>query len=211
VAGAEPVRLSDRLRADTRGWHDALEATGFATAMLAGKLPLDRYVGQLAFLRVVLEALEGELTDVGGPPGSPGSAAARVWAPELIKLPLIERDLAYFGGSAPGVRATEEADAFAREIHAAGPHELLGVLYVLEGSTLGALMLRAYVCQTYRLAEPDGVAYYGSGDRARWSRFTARLNGAITAPEAQDSVVAGALAAYGRTKMVTETLSKGLV
>ena len=52
-----PATVVERLRASTRDWHDALEATPFASAMLAGTLPIERYVGQLAAYRVVLAAL----------------------------------------------------------------------------------------------------------------------------------------------------------
>ncbi|MFF7331204.1 biliverdin-producing heme oxygenase [Streptomyces sp. NPDC008150] len=204
--GPARVPLSDRLRAETRSWHDALEATGFAAAMLAGTLPRDRYAGQLAALRVVLGALEEELS--GAAATSP--AAAGVWSPELAKLPFLERDLTYLSNTAPRVRAPAEAEAFARGIRAAEPLALLGCLYVLEGSTLGARMLRPHVCRAYGLDGPDGAAYYGSGDRDRWSRFTARLNGTVTGPAEQDRVVAGAVTAYGHTRAVTEALSAGL-
>lgn len=204
--GTAGVPLSDRLRAQTRSWHDALEATRFAAAMLAGTLPLDRYAGQLAALRVVLGALEEELS--GAAVTNP--AAAGVWSPELVKLPFLERDLAYLSDTAPGVRATAEAEAFARGIRTAEPLALLGCLYVLEGSTLGARMLRPHVCRAYGFDGPDGAAYYGSGDRDRWSRFTARLNATVTGREEQDRVVAGAVTAYGHTSAVTGALSEGL-
>ena len=109
-----------------------------------------------------------------------------------MKLPLIERDLAYFAnlGTSPGPWAAEEAEAFAAEIrHRAAASDLRatppssGFLYVMEGSTLGALVLHPYVIAAYRLPGTDGVAYYTSGDRDRWVRFTNRMNQALTDPE----------------------------
>ncbi|MDW4907523.1 biliverdin-producing heme oxygenase [Streptomyces sp. ADMS] len=205
-----PATVVERLRASTRDWHDALEATPFASAMIAGTLPVDRYVGQLAAYRVVLEALEGELTRVTD------SSADPVWSPDLIKLPLVERDLAYFAslGTAPGPWAAEEAEAFAAEIRQravdADLRALLGFLYVMEGSTLGALFLHPYVTTAHRLPGTDGVAYYTSGDRDRWARFTARMNQALTDPEAQDQVVEAARIAYRHTAAITGALSVGL-
>lgn len=203
----------ERLRASTRDWHDALEATPFASAMIAGTLPVERYVGQLAAYRVVLEALEGELARVADPSSDAGDA---VWSPDLVKLPLVERDLAYFAGlgTVPGSWAAEEADAFAADIRQRAADSdlpaLLGYLYVMEGSTLGALFLHPYVTAAYRLPGTDGVAYYTSGDRDRWARFTSRMNQALTAPEAQEQVIAAARIAYRHTAAITGALSVGL-
>ncbi|MCT9081714.1 biliverdin-producing heme oxygenase [Streptomyces fulvoviolaceus] len=209
---AAPATATERLRAGTRVWHDALEATPFASAMVGGTLPLDRYVAQLAAYRVVLETLEGELSRTVSP------SVASVWSPDLAKLPLIESDLRYFAasGTAPktgAAQAAEAAEAFAREIRrtaASDPQTLLGFLYVLEGSTLGGLILRQYVTRAYGLGDADGVAYYGSGDRDRWARFTARMNRAVTEPEAQDRVVDAAGRAYHHTATIAQALSVGL-
>lgn len=212
---AAPETAVERLRTSTRTWHDALEATPFATAMIARTLPVERYVGQLAAYRVVLEALEDEL---GRVTGSSDSSADPVWSPDLVKLPLIERDLAYFAGlgTVPGPWAAEEADAFAADVRQRAADSdlpaLLGYLYVMEGSTLGALFLHPYVTAAYRLPGTDGVAYYTSGDRERWAGLTARMNQsqALAGPEAQDRVVAAAHSAYRHAAAITGALSVGL-
>ena len=200
-------RLSGRLRNSTRARHQALETTGFATAMLAGTLPLDRYVGQLAAYRVVLEALEGELTRVTCP------SVASVWSPDLVKLPLVERDLHHFANRGtipePGPASAE----FAEEIHRTAttePRELLGILYVLEGSTLGAMFLLRYVTEAYRLTDGNGASYYGSGDRTRWAGFTERLDRALGEPAVQERVLAAAERAYRHVALISGELSVGL-
>nr|WP_203689125.1 biliverdin-producing heme oxygenase [Streptomyces sp. SID12488] len=198
------------MRTSTRDWHDALEATPFASAMIAGTLPVERYVGQLAAYRVVLSALEGELARVTE------SSADPVWSADLGKLPVIERDLAYFAslGTVPGSWAAEEGEAFAADVRrlaaASDLPALLGYLYVMEGSTLGALYLHPYVTAAYRLPGTDGVAYYTSGDRDRWARFASRMNQALADPEVQDQVVAAARGAYRHTAAITGALSVGL-
>ncbi|MDX2543850.1 biliverdin-producing heme oxygenase [Streptomyces sp. WI04-05B] len=202
----------ERLRRSTRDWHDALEATPFAAAMVDGTLPVERYVGQLAAYRVVLGALESELAGV-----TDFSADRPVWSLDLVKLPLVERDLAHFAnlGTLPGPWAADKADAFATDIRQRAADSdlaaLLGYLYVMEGSTLGALFLHRYVTAAYHLPGTDGVAYYTSGDRDRWARFTARMNQAFAEPEAQDEVVAAARQAYGHVAAITNALSEGLV
>lgn len=198
--------VMERLRAGTRGAHDGLEDARFATAMTDGTLPLDRYVGQLAAYRGVLEALEDELSRTTDP--SVGS----VWSDELRKLHLVDRDLNHFGdtGSALAAEAGKDFARAVRDAAAADPRALLGFLYVMEGSTLGGTVLRPHVAKAYRLDSGDGVAYYGSGDRERWARLTERMNAALTGPEAQEPVVAAAREAYRHTTAISRALSAGL-
>jgi heme oxygenase len=80
----------------------------------------------------------------------------------------------------------------------------------MEGSTLGARVLRQYVTAAYRLRTADGVAYHGSGDRDRRARFTARLNRALAEPEPQDRVITAAHRAYHHITAISEALSVGL-
>lgn len=200
-------QLSGRLRNGTRAWHQALENTGFATAMLAGTLPLDRYVGQLAAYRVVLAALEGELTRVTCP------SVTSVWSPDLVKLPLIERDLHHFTALGTTPQPGPSAEEFAREIRrtaATEPRELLGFLYVLEGSTLGAMFLLRHVTEAYRLTDGNGASYYGSGDRTRWAAFAERLDRALGEPAVQERVLAAADRAYRHVSLISGELSAGL-
>jgi heme oxygenase len=198
---------TQRLRRGTRTWHEALESTGFATALATGTLPLDRYVGQLAAYRVVLAALETEIARAVCP--SVGS----VWSPDLAKLPLVERDLRHFAALGTAPRPCPAAEEFAVEIRrtaAVEPTELLGFLYVLEGSTLGAGFLRRYVTEAYGLTDGNGVSYYGSGDRARWAAFAERLDRALAEPAVQDRVLAAAERAYRHVALISGELSAGL-
>lgn len=202
--------MAECIRASTRTRHEELEGTPFCLAMLAGTLPLDRYVDQLAAYRVVLKALEEELSRAAGP------CVSSVWSADLVKLPLIDRDLMHFAedGVFPASVAAAQAQAFAREIRSAAasdPLALLGFLYVLEGSTMGGMVLRRYVTEAYRLRGTDGVAYYASGDRERWSRFTARLNEALPGPDGQDGVIAAVGRAYHHIIAIAGALSTGLV
>ncbi|MCM1969258.1 MULTISPECIES: biliverdin-producing heme oxygenase [unclassified Streptomyces] len=200
----------DRIRASTRGRHQDLEGTPFSLAMLAGTLPLDRYVDQLAAYRRVLGALEAELSRATDP------CVTSVWSADLVKIPCIDRDLMHFAedGVFPASTAAAPADALAREIRAAAasdPPALLGFLYVLEGSTLGGAILRRYVAEAYGLRDTDGVAYYASGDRERWAGFTARLNAALPGPGEQDRVLAAVGRAYHHVAAISAALSTGLV
>ncbi|MFD3558108.1 biliverdin-producing heme oxygenase [Streptomyces sp. NPDC058686] len=199
--------IAERLRTAMRSAHGALETTPFAAAMFSGTLPLERYVTQLAAHGVILATLEDELSRATEP------AVAQVWSADLVKLPLIEHDLRFFAGRDTVAHPPEQADHCAAEVRRTARTDataLLGFLYVLEGSTLGARFLLPRVRTAYQLREPDGLAYYASGDRDRWARFTARLNGALTAADAQDRVLAAATAAYRHIAHLARALSTGL-
>lgn len=198
--------LMERLRRETAPWHAALEATAFGRAMLSETLPLDRYVGQLAANRVVLAALEEELARSSAP------TVAMVWQADLAKVDVLDRDLAFFATASPPAAADAgtAADAWVADIRQAAttaPEDLIGFLYVMEGSTFGAMILSRHVRAAYKLENADGLAYYLSGDRARWAAFTARMNEAVSTPQAQDRVVEAAQRAYRHTAAITEALS----
>jgi heme oxygenase len=194
-----------RLREQTRTWHDALEATSFSLALRNHTLPLDRYAGQLAAYRVILDALETRLST------SDDESVAAVWRPDLAKVPLLTRDLEFFGTSEFPSETLDVARRCAAAIHGLEPVALLGFLYVLEGSTLGALDLSRHVRATYDLTGEDGLAYYDSGDRDRWAGFSARMNACLVCEPVQERVIAAAGTAYQWIAVTLTTLEPAQV
>ncbi|MFG1797768.1 biliverdin-producing heme oxygenase [Nocardia sp. NPDC049149] len=196
--------IMQRLRAETSTWHTMLEATPFSVELLSRTMPLSRYVGQLIAYRIILDALEAVLT------GSADPTVTAVWQPDLAKVPLLEQDLEFFDtlpvGNVP-TPAIRAAQRFATAItrHAAtDPVSSLGFLYVMEGSTMGALQLTAHIRATFGLTQDRGVAYYSCGDRQRWTAFAHRMNDAIVDEPRQQQVLAAADNAY---RAITETLA----
>lgn len=194
-----------RLREETRTWHDALEATSFSLALRERRLPLDRYVGQLAAYRIILDALETRLA------ATDDETVAAVWRPDLAKVPLLDQDLRFFGAGELPSETLDVAQRCAAAIHHLDPVALLGFLYVLEGSTLGALDLSRHVRATYRLTGEDGLAYYGSGDRDRWAGFSARMNSALLREPVRERVLAAAGTAYQWIAVTLTTLEPAQV
>jgi len=193
-----------RLRAETRGWHDALEATPFSLALGNRTLPLDRYVGQLTAYRIILSTLETRLATTAD------ATVAAVWHPDLTKMPLLDRDLAYFSQRPAGEFLAETvgvAERIAMAVDHREPAALLGFLYVFEGSTLGALELTQHVRAAFQLPDDHGLAYYTSGDRTRWAGFSARMDAALTHDPRQEDVLAAATTAYRWIADVLDTLS----
>lgn len=208
--------VMDRLKAETRADHDATEAIPFSAAMVNRSLPRDRYVAQLAAYAAVHEALESALSE------SSHATVSAVWQDDLRKLPLLNKDLAFFAAehqagqqNAVFAAAMEAAEQYAAEIREQREHDpvaLLGHLYVLEGSTLGATILRMHLKEAYDLDE-EGLAYYspyGNAAMPHWREFKQRMNSHVTDPDEQERVLAAARQSFRRIGTILEALSKDL-
>ena len=193
---AQATLAMERLRAATRAEHRRLEALPYFAALRAGTLPVAHYVGLLAALRLLHETVEAELVPATGP------VVAAVWDERLRAAPLLTRDLAFFAAAAPPPRALLRAAALAdalRQRCADAPAALLGVLYVLEGSALGGVLLRHQVARAFGLRGRDGLAYLtrdGRRSGSHWARFRERMDAALARPRDQAAAVAAARAAY---------------
>ncbi|MFD0361352.1 biliverdin-producing heme oxygenase [Nocardia sp. GCM10030253] len=196
--------IMQRLRAETRAWHNALEATPFNLELLSRTLSLGRYVGQLRAYRIILDTLETRLA------GSEDPIVTAVWRSELTKVPLLDQDLEFFDSvpadditAAAVVVAERFADAIADRM-TADPVSSLGFLYVMEGSTMGGLELTAHVRATFGLTDGRGLTYYNSGDRQRWAAMTTRMNDAVVDEPRQQLVLTAADTGY---RAIADTLA----
>lgn len=210
----------DRLRAETRPAHDTTEGIPFSAAMVQRRLPRDRYIGQLVAYAIVHRVLDAALA------GSDHPAVRAAWSDDLAKTPLLQRDLAFFAaeinpappGGAWGVppAAIESAERFAEVVGARAQHDpvsLLGYLYVLEGSTLGATILRQHIAAAYGLTNDDGLAYYspyGNAVMPHWKQFKERMNAAVTDAADQDRIIEAASDAFQRIGEILRALSVDL-
>jgi len=204
--------VMDRLKAETRGSHDDTEGIPYSAAVVGRRLPKDRFIGQLAAYRTIHGALERAISQSTDP------AVTAVWDATMVKAPLLDADLAYFGAdetTAP-LAARAAAQAFSdriQDLAESDPVALLGFLYVLEGSTLGATILRGHLAAAYGLENDQGLAYqspYGASPMPQWMAFKARMNAAISDGPTQDRVVAAAQEAFRRIGDVLRALSVGL-
>lgn len=196
-----------RLRAETRERHVATEAIPFSSAIVNGSLPRSSYIGQLKAYLPIHAALERAFETPGHP------ALAAVWSTDMRKTHLIEADLRAL--DLDGAHIPSAADASAQMVawveHLADtdPIALLGVLYVLEGSTLGGALLRRHLSVAYGLTD-DGLRYYspyGVGPKPHWVAFSERMNSAVTDATDGDRIVAAADETFERIGRILSALS----
>lgn len=136
-----------------------------------------------------------------------GDKALQAFVPGLDKrrrLPLIEadiEDLRALGFTVPAVMAARFSVGKDCDTAAA-----LGWLYVVEGSNLGASLLRKAVAQI-GLSDEYGARHLApapEGPAAHWRVFTTALDKVHLDPDAEDRVVSGAKAAFMRVQALAE-------
>ena len=182
------------LKAETNDHHRRAESSPFQRALVAGKLPVDRYVGWLEQMRVLYRVLEAELTLA-----AVGDRYAALLGTRWRRTPELLADLAHFGRPAEPA-PMPATDAFVGQLARWGGEKsaaLIGVLYVLEGSTNGSRYIARSLRKAYAL-DLAGLGYldpYGDAQTEEWARFKAALDAAIPADDLP-AVVAGAIATF---------------
>lgn len=190
--------LMNRLRRETEEHHRKIEALPFFDALMAGTLPLRSYVGLLKAMAVVNGVLESALSRAAHP------LLASLWREDMRKLPLLHADLASLEDHGPGdiIPAAERAldlAAAVRRWSASQSFALLGCLYVLEGSMLGAKVVRHKVAQMLGPRGGAGLAYlsaYDADGADHWRGFSRRMDAVPRDQEVCRTIVEGARATF---------------
>jgi heme oxygenase len=181
-----------------------LQALPFFQVLAAFRLPLESYVGQLRALAVIHAVLEQALATCSEP------RVAAVWRSDLRKFPRLQEDLRFFEPRAvadlkePAEAALVIAGQLSRQ-SVEQPLALLGALYVLEGSMLGAQVLRRLYAQAFLLNGEEGLAYlatYGAEAPARWAEFQQRLNAIQLNPEERGQVAQAATELFAQLEEI---------
>lgn len=175
------------LRARTRELHTRAERHPVQASLVQGRTDRAGYASYLSQMLCIHRALEAELSR------RLGSEALAPVEPSQFRAGAIEADLAWLGAEAePPV---EPVARFAAGVVYESDEALLGMHYVLEGSTNGGRFIASAVRRGLGLEGNEGVRYldpYGDAQRARWAAFCEALGLTPLDGAAQESVVAGA-------------------
>lgn len=194
------------LKAETNDHHRRAEGSPFQRSMVKGTLPIGGYTGWLEQMRLVYRALEAELTVA-----TAGDRYAALLGSRWRRTPELLADLAHFG------RPTEPmpvpaTSAFIAQLERWGREKsaaLIGVLYVLEGSTNGSRYIARNLRKAYGL-DAAGLGYldpYGEAQASEWAQFKVALDIAI-APSDLPTVTAGAIATFEAVTAIGEELRR---
>ena len=190
--------IMDRLRTETRPHHDKAEQNGFGVMVMEGGLQMTPYVEHLAAWKQILSHLESALRDCDD------ETVSQTWHEGLVKETILEQDLNQLApeGATLSDATTTAVQAFTHYVdHLAKetPRGLLGVLYVLEGSTMGGSVMKSRIATQLQLTiDEPGLLYYGCyGNQvgAHFKEFRVRMGGSVDGSGSEDLV----LQAAGRT------------
>ena len=204
----QQLSLMEELKAATFSAHTRLQTAPFFEALVACQLPLESYIGQLRALSAIHGVIEQALANCID------ERIASVWNNGMVKLPLLQQDLHYFEPRtvADLKEAVEAALNTADELRLVSlevPISLLGWVYVLEGSTLGAVVVRPMVARALLLAGEDGLAYlhsYGSAIHDRWAEYKQRMNALRLSPEERSQVAQAACQLFAKLETIFRAL-----
>ena len=170
--------LTDSLKEAIRERHARMEALPFIAALTRGQLPLESYVGQLRAMAVIQGTLEHELAQINS-----GEIRALLLG-RPSRLAHLRRDLSVFERQLipdiePALNHTRKIAETIRRYRVEQPTNLVSILYVLEGTTLGNAVHLTDVLKTFG-AQTSGAAHYyaGYGDRTAgyWQEFCCAMN-----------------------------------
>lgn len=197
-SGQTPTLMA-QLKAATAAAHARVQTAPFFKALAAGQLPLESYVGQLRALLAIHGVIEPLLADSTDP------RIRAVWRADMARLHLLQQDLHALGSRSVADRSeallvAQQACDQLRLQSMAAPLALLGWVYVLEGSTLGAEIVRPMVARALRLSGGEGTAYlyaHGADNRAYWAAYGERMNALALSADERDALIAAANALFG--------------
>lgn len=177
-----PTRVLDALRAETGQLHVDLEK----------RMPFFSPVLDLAHYLRLLQAYYGFYSPLEAALQASALIPSALAPAERIKTPALRRDLHALGMTDQAI----DSLALCKQLPVIDtPAACLGVLYVLEGATLGGQILRREIHKRLGLEEHSGAAFlnvYGNATGMRWKAFLAHLD---SVPADLDTTEATVLAA----------------
>jgi heme oxygenase len=197
----------ERLRTDTREDHEATEATLLSRAINAGTVSREAYKAQLRAYHQVHHAIERSLEAAA----KESKAVRAVVEQAGKKTPALSDDLDRLADvvalDSPALRTA--VAALVRVVSPVNTAAVLGALYVLEGSSLGATVLLPKLQQALSLKK-EGLSFYrghGAETRSRWNAFGERMDQALADPASQEVAIASARATFAALRDVFDAIS----
>ena len=204
----QQLTLMETLKAATFTAHASLQTAPFFAALAGCQLPLESYVGQLRALLAIHAVVEQVTVD------SLDDRVQSVWRADMRKLPFLRQDLQYFeprtvADLKEAVDVTLQTIGTLRQQSLETPLALLGWLYVLEGSTLGAAVVHPLVARALLLVGDEGMAYlhnYGTAARSHWADYSHRMNSLALDAEDRGQIAQAANDLFARLEALFRAL-----
>lgn len=185
-------RILTRLREETRALHEKLEKKSPLQRLFQPGVSLDDYKGIIIKFYGLYKALEPKLVEAKDRLGLDFNLEPR------LKMQLLERDLKALGMSADEISQLPIC-ADLPTLNTA--EDVLGCLYVIEGSTLGGQFISRQLNNTFSLDENNGAAFfngYGSETGPMWKSFGEFLVANAKTPSSENKIVKSASSTFNK-------------
>lgn len=200
--------LMDSLKEAISEQHARMEAIPFIAALTDGKLPIESYVGLLRAMAVIQGTLDHELAQIDS------GTIRDIMLDRPSRLVHLRKDLSLFDGQfVPDIEgAITQSRRIAERIRlyrVEQPTDLLGILYVLEGTTLGNTVHLNDVLKTVGDKTAGQAHYYtgyGKETSRYWREFSAAMNALPIDQEHCRGIITAALDFFDRLEPLFSAL-----
>ena len=198
-----------RLKSETSELHTMAEGRTLQRELARGALPRELYVAFLGQMHLVHAALEAAISRA-----APGHRAFEsVVRQHHHRQVHLRVDLEFFGvnaGTVEPVSATADVVTEIERIAIAQPVALLGMLYVLEGSTNGSRFIATAMHRKQGLAPGPGLLYldpHGDLQKVRWLAFKRDMDDFGFNQADSDVIVDAAVLMFQRIADISDELA----
>ncbi len=203
------MSIMSRLKSATADLHRKAEASPLQNQLVKGLLPREGYVSFLGQMYLIHAALEQAIRASSAKhAGFAAVLRAYHWRETQLR-----EDLVFLGADLGAITPANATTAMLADIERAAneqPVALLGMLYVMEGSTNGSKFIAAAIRKAYQLGGP-GTAYldpHGDLQKERWSTFKRDMDG-VGFDEAESlAIIDAAMGVFRSIKELSDELSE---
>ncbi len=206
-----PESLSEQLKSQTRPQHTQAEHHPLQQRAVTGSITRLEYASWAAQLNHIHQNLEGALDSQSQ--REPRLTA--VFTPECRRLQAFQADLSLLDPHQECLHvcsATAESAAWIQSMSNAQPLALLGVLYVLEGSTNGGKFIAAVLRRAWGMPAGEGLRSldpHGAATHERWQHFKTALDGLKVSQEERSAIILAAGGTFERISAIMDELCVG--
>lgn len=171
---------------------DLRSGTGTLHIALEKRVPFFSPALDLAHYRRIIQAYFGFYQPLEGRLLEHADSLGELVLADRLKTPTLRFDLQALGLTERAIAELPQCDALPAITSSA---DCLGVLYVLEGATLGGQILRREIATRLGLDASTGAAFlelYGAATGRRWREFIGHLGAAALEAPARDRAVTSA-------------------
>ena len=202
--------IMGRLRAATDDLHKMAEGRPLQRKLVQGSLPRETYAAFLGQMYAVHHDLEHRIRDVA----DRHRAFATVvhdyhWREEQLR-----DDLAFLDWDADEVASIQATDRLRRVIEQTAeeqPVALLGMLYVLEGSTNGSKFIARALTKAWDLPPGPGLSYldpHGDLQPQRWGAFKSDMNAVGFSEDEATTIIEAARVVFQAIADISDELNE---